>query len=732
MNSSIETSFKVVTIKINEDLNMKISILCALIGIFISGCESSSSTTTSKTTIRGNGGSGNDGGSSNNNDEILKIEREQQEIAKVEQDRDDKLNAMLAEIKTGDYLKNEASYQKARDYFVDNDFQLYTNKQKKDELISELKKNTLIAKTLTDYSNNPICVFNSKTLDDFKNRYDPQRKQEQEKKRQEESKKSKEEFQKKMDNNKRNFGDFTDTEKENFKTAIENYTPTSFEEGKKFLTDYMNDISKDLDDNIKDLRFNKMIFFMNENESLFDKFYKLSLGPLSGKIVLQQYFSTGKYKNPVKVETKTQDAKTIIDKIKDKNTDSDDWPKIIEDFCKLGKKELKELMDEDILNHILSNITYDNTYNTENSAKALKKLMELADDETKKIVIEKLTSNDNIAKIKNNIFLKEIKEDNNLEDIMSNIDIKKYLLDNEMYDKTKLEDFLNTPGYDKKELVNNLLASNYLQNIFSKNNLEAVNILANVDKYSVVNDIVTKNRFNNFVAGLNNYKNGLLTSLSSLDALLDSDEIKESLRYALLQIINKESTDSNPITPFINVAQELLDKDDQLGANVKENAYTVFKYVFTTKDSKQHDLLNVFITGLPVEKIAKLFNNANLLELLARLYKSVSYEKVNNLTENLAEIFAKIDFVKFLNEYAKINNNNKDLAQFVFMAYYLNEDIYKNNLKTNLNNADKELKEKIINGANSLKNQKTGNVGIDTKNKTSIEFMLNFLDIKLQ
>ena len=52
---------------------MKISILCALIGIFISGCESSSSTTTSKTTIRGNGGSGNDGGSSNNNDEILKI-----------------------------------------------------------------------------------------------------------------------------------------------------------------------------------------------------------------------------------------------------------------------------------------------------------------------------------------------------------------------------------------------------------------------------------------------------------------------------------------------------------------------------------------------------------------------------------------------------------------------------------------------------------------------------------
>ena len=135
MNSSIETSFKVVTIKINEDLNMKISILCALIGIFISGCESSSSTTTSKTTIRGNGGSGNDGGSSNNNDEILKIEREQQEIAKVEQDRDDKLNAMLAEIKTGDYLKNEASYQKARDYFR-KDFLFLLNEPKKNELIN--------------------------------------------------------------------------------------------------------------------------------------------------------------------------------------------------------------------------------------------------------------------------------------------------------------------------------------------------------------------------------------------------------------------------------------------------------------------------------------------------------------------------------------------------------------------------------------------------------------------
>ena len=204
---------------------MKISILCALIGIFISGCESSSSTTTSKTTIRGNGGSGNDGGSSNNNDEILKIEREQQEIAKVEQDRDDKLNAMLAEIKTGDYLKNEASYQKARDYFR-KDFLFLLNEPKKNELINELKKNTLIAKTLTDYSNDPIYVFNSKTLDDFKNLYDPQRIQEQEKKRQEESKNFQENFAKAIKELNKSREDLEKSEKE-AKDLIRTFTKES-------------------------------------------------------------------------------------------------------------------------------------------------------------------------------------------------------------------------------------------------------------------------------------------------------------------------------------------------------------------------------------------------------------------------------------------------------------------------------------------------------------------------
>ena len=192
-------------------------------------------------------------------------------------------------------------------------------------------------------------------------------------------------------------------------------------------------------------------------------------------------------------------------------------------------------------------------------------------------------------------------------------------------------------------------------------------------------------------------------------------------RSALSEIINKKSTAVyNPITSFINVVQELLDKDDELGANVRASAYGAFNYAFT-RDNKQHDLFNDFIANLSVEKIAKLLSNENLLKLLVRL----EYKDKYNLAKNLAEIFAKIDFVKFLNEYAKINNNNEDLAQFVKFYYVHNQsdgiltnpNSLREQLKINLNNAKEDLKEKIIKGANSL----------SSKNKADydIKYVLN-------
>ena len=166
--------------------------------------------------------------------------------------------------------------------------------------------------------------------------------------------------------------------------------------------------------------------------------------------------------------------------------------------------------------------------------------------DNKKKIIDELLIKENLQKIiKNPKFLLSIKDKPGFEKITTNELVKLNTI-SRLYNKEELEAYLNVADKNlQQQRLAKLLHNNYLNNKFASNNLEAVNILAKVNKDAVVKDIVDNKLIAVMAKHAGNYqekfgdygtKSTILRSLNKLD-ILESIK-KQTIALELFELIN--------------------------------------------------------------------------------------------------------------------------------------------------------------------------------------------------
>ena len=633
----------------------------------------------------------------------------------------DKFNKMLEKAKDEDLVNDKNKFEEMKTYIISINY-ILLSPDKKNILDNELKKNPIILAYTNDpdkkHIKNVSYVFALNTNDALLNKYDPTKKAQLEKERNKQLEEEKKERNKQLEEEKK---------ESNARLDFHKIRTGSFTEKEK-----------------QDFK----------NEQL-----KVNNFPL--------------------IKPTALDINTIIN-IDDDNIEQ--WDKHIENFVRSDANNINKLLNNDIITAILDK-TKDPSYNTSTEPEnALLKLFELADKNNKDVIIKELLREENLQKITESpMLLSSIKNKPGFEKITTNELVKLNIISQSSYNKEKLEAYLNVADKElQQKRLNDLLYNNYLNDKFESNELEAVNILAKVNKDKVVKNIVDNKLIAVMAKHAGNYqekfgdyrtKSTILRSLNKLDILESIGQ--ETIVSGLFQLINNNETirndkgksDAATATAFTNFIQELVEQKTNLKNHLVMSAnMTIYEVIYYLKDENKINSIVNYLKTLSNEQLVEVYNHfskysnkeAATQVLRAYINKNNIYNinieqtKQLQLKPQIADYFSKFinkkmqnpndakqyaeslfsrDFVKFLNNLSALDNSDettKTLSKYVFVYHFYDNDKFSKNKERLKNTLDKTenqaLKQRIQEGFNQLKLDYNKN-----NEETKLNMTYNFL-----